>query len=93
MNTLTLGNDDEIVFQGFTDLPATGEIQVRIIKDTLILSAGRRSTAAAHICVAIADKIVRNSDLYRLVQHYSGGKPLTFLKSPAPQIEYVQLKY
>lgn len=90
MNTLTLGHDNEIHFTGFQGLPDTGEILVRIIKDTLILSSGRKTTEAAHLHIKIKNRIARDAELYRLVQYYANGNTLSFLKSPAAQPEYIQ---
>lgn len=91
MNTLTLGCDDEIHFSGFRDLPDTGEILVRIIKDTLILSLGRKSSEAAHLHIKLKNRVAHDAELYRLVQYYANGDTITFLKSPAPHPEYIQL--
>lgn len=90
MNTLTLGCNDEIHFTGFRDLPDTGEILVRIIKDTLILSSGKRTSEAAHLHIKLKNRVAHDAELYRLVQYYANGNTLSFLKSPAAQPEYIQ---
>lgn len=90
MNVLTLGVNDEIIFTGFEDLPDTGDIMVRLIKDRLILSAGKHTSAAAHVYVHLINHVTHDPNLYSLIQYFSNGKPLFFLKSPAKKIEYIQ---
>lgn len=92
MNTLTLENNDTVLFTGFTDIPSSGNIVVKIIKGTLIISASASATAAGHILVRLENHTARNREFYKIVQHYAKDKPLFFLKSPASVPEYIQLR-
>lgn len=90
MNTLTLCKDNTVLLNGFEDLPDNGQILVRLIKDRLILSDELQKTGAAHFLVTVKNKVINDSELYRLVDYYSQGEKLFFFKSPSYRSEYIQ---
>lgn len=90
MNTLSLGEENEIILEGFTELKDNSDITVKIIKDRLILCLGHHFTDAAHIRTRLQNRSIFHSQLYALLHHFGSGRPLSFIKSSSPNIEYVQ---
>lgn len=91
MNTLSLGEGNEIILEGFSELEDNSDITVKVIKERLILCLGHHFTDAAHIRTRLQNRSIFHTQLYAVLHHHGSGKPLSFIKSSSPNVEYIQL--